>query len=351
MVSDSAIKPIKSDFEVAVGEKPASYREARDEALFETQDNQSKKGLIHQSINPLDNQGSNGEIVMISDGLNNESDGSTLLDSLKDLSKNKFFSKVLPSYANAFSIGANILSSLAHCVKLPKSLTKTADSLGEIGTKVFLFVNAIVNALEQSLEHHYLSAAGYFFDSLIASLVPQDKIYLAHGFSTGTYTLANCLSVVNGRSKFTGFLDHAKHVATGMLKTVKNIFSTKVLKNIFLSETSLPGIVGALMCFGGASSWLLTGATKIPTLLRDFGGIFKAAERLNPGHFVNGRQNYFFSGLLAILGAISDFVGERDKDLKAILTPLSLALDGHSKYILRKAQNTELNGVSKAKKV
>jgi hypothetical protein len=62
-------------------------------------------------------------------------------------------------------------------------------------------------------------------------------------------------------------------------------------------------------------------------------------EQAHPGHYQAGRKFYFYSGLGLIGGTISDLLSKLLPYYKKSLVPLSLAIDGFGRYLLRVSHN------------
>lgn len=236
------------------------------------------------------------------------------------------------------SIFGNLAAAAAHVFHPSEQVKKYADKLGVVGTKIFLISNGAINVLEQLLKRNYLSCLGYGVDIIVGALCSHSKTYLARGSASGTYTLANSLSVINKKDTFTSFQDHLDHVVLGLKRSWKN-FTKNPFKNLQSSENAMFGVLSGVLTNLGVLSWLTTGNEKIGTLIRDIGGIFMDLEQANPGHLNAGRKFYFASGIGLMGGTVSDFFAKMVPSTKKVLVPLSLMIDGIGRYLLRISQN------------
>ena len=99
------------------------------------------------------------------------------------------------------------------------------------------------------------------------------------------------------------------------------------------------GTFGGLVSNLGAWSWIVSKKDKLPTLLRDLGGILMDFEQINMGHYKAGKKNYFFSGVSLIIGTGFDLIGKFVPAFREISTPLTFMADGFGRYLLRLHQN------------
>lgn len=260
-------------------------------------------------------------------------------DKLRTLIKDPLLNTVLPDISSMFSVVGNLAASLAHFGNFPEKAKYYADLLGAFGTKLFLFVNATINTIEQLSRNNYLSAFGYFLDNIIAAVIPQEHTFLARGLSSGTYHLSYSLGLANGnKAKFVDFDDHNSHIIKALKKTFQNLFSKDLLNNVFKSDNAISGVLGGIFSIFGVIVWPFLGK-KTATFLRDLGGSLKSANYINPGHIYEGRRLYFLSGVLQVAAALSDFCSSMFSKTRSYMVPVSLGFDGLAKYILRQSVN------------
>lgn len=244
----------------------------------------------------------------------------------------------LPELANWISILGNSASSFANMIPVTKKLKNLGTKLGDLGTKAFLYANGITNTVEQLNNKNYLSAFGYFLENVVAAFVDQSKVFLARGFVAGPYTLANALTQVTGRSKFSSFGDHLQHIGEGLRKS--GVFLAKdFFGSLKSSKTGLLSTLSGIMMLSGSVLWKLTGMERLGATFRDFGGLMQDVEQIKPGHRQK-KPNYYISGWGVTLGTIFDYWSKWQTNLKGALVPLSLLFDGIGRYFLRRAQNS-----------
>ncbi|MDA1020808.1 MAG: hypothetical protein O2962_04585 [Cyanobacteria bacterium] len=260
-------------------------------------------------------------------------------DQIRELIKDPLLNTILPDISSMFSFVGNAASATAHLFNVSDKAKHFSDIFGVFGTKLFLFVNATINTLEQITRNNYLSAFGYFLDNIIAAVVPQEHTFLARGLSSGTYHLSYSLGIANGnKAKFNDFKDHNEHLGQALKNTFTNLFTQDFKSNFFKSGNALPGILGGFFSILGVIVWPLFGK-KTATFMRDIGGSLKSTNYINPGHFVEGRRLYFLSGIMQCGAALADFCSSMFLKSKSYMVPISLGLDGMAKYILRQSVN------------
>ena len=258
---------------------------------------------------------------------------------LHEIIQDPLISKIMPDIASMFSVAGNVASAVANFFNVSDTTKHYSDLFGSFGTKLFLFVNATINTLEQLMRNNYLSAFGYFLDNLIAIFVPQEHTFLARGLSSGTYHLSYSLGIANGsRAKFNDLKDHNIHLKQALTKTWQNLFNKDVFSSFFDSNNSMSGVLGGFLSIVGVASWPLLGK-KAATFLRDLGGTLKSSNYINPGHIFEGRRLYFLSGILQCTAALADFCSSMFSKTKSFMVPVSLGMDGLAKYILRQSVN------------
>lgn len=237
------------------------------------------------------------------------------------------------------SIFGNGAAVVANMFRLPEAVQNFANSFGKFGTKAFLILNGAINVLEYLLKFDLLGALGHFNDVIIGSTVPHDHIYLDRGTASGTYTLSNSFSIINGNDSFKSPMDHIEQSFKALKKTYHNFMSKDVLKNLADSNNAMLGVVAGILSNFGALTWLVTGREKLATVIRDFGGFLIDLEQAHPGHLKNGKKFYFASGLGLVGGTISDFLAKMLPSYRNALVPLSLCIDGVGRYLLRMSHN------------
>lgn len=268
---------------------------------------------------------------------------------LQGLSKNNIISKVLPDLANALSIGGNAFSAATNLLGFSDKIKKFSNFVGSVGTKFFLYVNSAVNTVEQVLKGNYLSAFGYFLDSVIAAIANAADMFKDRGVSSGTYHTSNGLCVKNKRDEFLSFDDHIKHIGESLKKSKKDFFSKNIIKNFLNSENSMYAISGGLLSILGGAMWIFA-RSPLGGRIREIGGLLKSLEQVNFGHWRKGRKNYFFSGLAMVAATVCDYLSDKVPKLKQVFVSSSLGLDGYAKYLLRLSQNSgELSKGEKSK--
>lgn len=258
---------------------------------------------------------------------------------LKQITEHFVIKNLIPEAANFLSIFGNAASAFAHIFDSSKAVKNFADSFGKFGTKAFLILNGAINFLEYLLKFDLLGALGHFNDIVVGLFAPQDHTYLDRGTASGTYTLANSLSIINGNDHFNSAGEHFKHIMSGLKKTYHNFVSKDILTNLANSNNAMLGVVAGILTNLGALTWLVTGKEKLGTALRDFGGILIDLEQAHLGHLKNGKKFYFASGLGLIGGTISDFLAKMLPYYRDTFVPLSLCIDGIGRYLLRMSHN------------
>jgi len=245
----------------------------------------------------------------------------------------------IPEFANFFSIIGNSTSAFANILNLSDGVKKFCDGFGRIGTKVFLILNGVINSLEYFSKKNLLGAFGHSLDIIVGSLSSHDHTYLDRGNAVGLYTYANTLCNMNGKDKFETFSDHFKHLKEGLKKSYGYVFSRDFFKNFQDANKGMFGILSGVLCNVGSLLWHFTGNEKLATILRDGGGFLVDLEQSHPGHWANGRKFYFASGLGLVGGTICDLLAKLLPYYKKSLVPLSLAIDGFGRYLLRISHN------------
>jgi hypothetical protein len=258
---------------------------------------------------------------------------------LQQITDHFVIKKFIPEAANFLSIFGNAASAIAHRYNFSDTVKSFADSFGKFGTKAFLILNGAINMLEYLLKFDLLGAFGHFNDIVVGFFVPQDHTYLDRGTASGTYTLANSLSIINGDDKFKSVGDHFKHILEGLKKTYHNFVSKEIFTNLADSNNAMIGVIASIMTNVGALTWLVTGKEKFATALRDLGGIMIDFEQAHPGHLKNGKKFYFASGLGLIGGTVFDFLSKMLPSHRDTFVPLSLCIDGIGRYLLRMSHN------------
>lgn len=257
---------------------------------------------------------------------------------------NPVVTKIFPDIMNWLNIGGNALSLATHAFGFSDGAKNIAKKIGSMTTKSFMIANSVINIVERCYSKNFLSALGYLNDIFIAGTVEQDDTYLARGTASGTYNMANSLAMSVGKKKFSSVDDHVVSTFKAFSKFFKNLFSRDVIKNFLNHENGMWAIFGGIFSNIGAFSWLFSGKTKIPTLVRDVAGVMMDIEQLNPGHLKAGQKNYFFSGLSLAVGTIADLFTRLTPQFKDMLVPLTFIFDGFGRHLLRLHQNErELN--------
>ncbi len=257
---------------------------------------------------------------------------------VKDIIANPWFHKILPDMSNMCSVLGNLGSAFAHMMNASSGLKAVADTVASFGTKFFLYVNATIKTLEELSRHNYLVAFGYFLDNLVATFIPQEHTFMARGVSSGIYHAGYSLNMLNQKVKFKDLNDHWNHLKTSSGLLMNKIFDKDVFKNIFSSDNAIPGAVGGLLNILGVAVWPLFGK-RTAAWIRDIGGLIKAGGYANPDNVRKGRNLLFVSGLMQVGAAIADFLGSHIGKMRSITVPISLGLDGFSKYIQRQSVN------------
>lgn len=257
---------------------------------------------------------------------------------IKKIINDPWCHSILPDVSNMCSVLGNACSALAHIVKVPDNVRAVADVLASFGTKFFLYVNATIKTLEELSRHNYLVALGYFMDNIIATFIPQEHTFLARGVSSGTYHGGLSLNLLNDKIKFKNFSEHFQHLKDSIKLVVNKLWNEKSFGHILSSDNAIPGVLGGVLSALGVVVWPLFGK-KAATIVRDIGGIIKAANYANPDNLHNGRKLYFSSGMMQMGAAVADFLGGHFNQTRSFMVPISLGLDGFSKYILRQSIN------------
>lgn len=245
----------------------------------------------------------------------------------------------IPEAAHFLSIIGNGTAAVANIFNLNDGVKKFADNFGRVGTKIFLVLNGMINSLEYFHKKNFLGAIGHAIDIFVGSFSSHDHTYLDRGNAVGLYTYANTLCNMNGRDRFKSFSDHAAHLREGLNKSVKNVFSKDFFANFGDANKGMFGIFSGVLCNLGSIVWHITGNEKLGTVIRDFGGFLVDLEQAHPGHWNAGRKFYFASGLGLIGGTVCDLLSKLLPYYKKSLVPLSLAIDGFGRYLLRMSHN------------
>jgi hypothetical protein len=260
---------------------------------------------------------------------------------------NPVVTKIFPDIMNWLNISGNVLSFVSHAFDFNPGLKLFSKKIGSLTTKAFMISTSVINIVERCYSKNFLSALGYLNDILIAGTVAQDDTYLARGTASGTYNMANSLAMSVGKKNFNSIDDHFSSTVKAFSKFFKNLFSKDLVKNFLNHENGMWAILGGLGANLGAVSWLFSGKTQIPTLIRDVAGVMMDIEQLNPGHLKQGRKNYFFSGLSLAVGTIADLFTRLTPAYKDLLVPTTFIFDGIGRHLLRLHQNErELKGAS-----
>jgi hypothetical protein len=254
---------------------------------------------------------------------------------LGDFLGNEHIKNTLPKFLNIFSILGNSASAVANIYNLSDGIKSFSDAFGKFGTKIFLILNGLINSLEYLNKNNFLGAFGHSLDIIIGLFSSHDKTYLNRGNPVGIYTYANTICNMNGKDTFTSFSDHLDHVKEGLLKSYKYTFSKDILKNLKDANKGVLGTLSAILCNLGSLLFHATGLEKEATLTRDGGGFLVDLEQSHIGHLFNGRIFYFLSGLGLVGGTICDLLAKIKPQYKKSLVPLSLAIDGFGRYLLR----------------
>lgn len=303
---------------------------------------QSTSNLFNDSLKT----GSNSGAFLLHNAKKHSSTKTDYREKISELINDPLLNTILPDISSMFSFVGNLAAASAHFFDVPEKVKYFSDIFGVFGTKLFLFVNATINTLEQLVKNNYLSALGYFLDNVIAAIVPQRHTFLARGLSSGTYHLSYSLNLANKKGSFRDLKDHNEHIKLALKKTTMNLFSKNCLANFFKSDNAISGVLGGLMSISGVVLWPFLGK-KFATLIRDIGGTIKSSNYINPGHILGGRRLYFISGILQTGAALADFVSSHFQKSKSYMVPVSLGLDGLAKYILRQSDNKgEIAGVA-----
>lgn len=253
--------------------------------------------------------------------------------------KNKMVRKVFPDMMNWLNISGNAFSLASSVLGFAEAPKKFAQTIGALSTKSFLIATAVINIVERVYAKNFLSALGYFNDILVASFVGQDHMYLARGTASGTYNMANALSIANNKFKFANIEDHLKHLATGYKNFFANLFSPNVISNFLNSKNAMFAIFGGLFANIGALTWIFSGQDKLATTVRDIAGVVMDVEQLNPGHLKSGYKNYFWSGVTLAVGTMCDWLAKIIPGSKNVFVPLTFIIDGVGRHLLRLHQN------------
>ncbi len=246
--------------------------------------------------------------------------------------------KILPDISNMCSVLGNACSAAAHLSHVSPGLKTIADTVASVGTRFFLYVNATIKTLEELARHNYLVALGYFLDNFIATFISQEHTFMARGVSSGIYHGGYSFNMLNQKIKFKDFAEHTEHLKISFKLLLQKIFDKNVFKNIFSSDNAIPGALGGFLNILGVIIWPLFGK-QTAALVRDVGGLIKAGGYANPDNLHKGRTLLFVSGLMQVVAAIADFVGSHSPKLRSVMVPISLGLDGFSKYVQRQSVN------------
>jgi len=254
---------------------------------------------------------------------------------------NKLVRKVVPDMINVFNIFANGTGLLGEFVGFHKPAQQAVKHIAGAATKGFMLLNSFINIVERVFSKNYLSAFGYFNDILVASFVSFDNMYLARGFASGTYNIANALTIANKRQNFNSLEDHAQHILKASGKFLNNLFSKNVVKNFLNYENAMFATVGGILSNIGPAMWCLGSPMPLATAFRDVGGVMMDVEQLTPGHLNSGRKHYFWSGASLAAGTVFDFLSRTVKSQKEKFLYLTFIFDGIGRHLLRLHQNTE----------
>ncbi len=252
---------------------------------------------------------------------------------------NKMVRKVFPDIMNWLNISGNAFSLASSVLGFAEAPKKFAQTIGALSTKSFLIATAVINIVERIYAKNFLSALGYFNDILVASFVGQDHMYLARGTASGTYNMANALSIANNKFKFANIEDHLKHLGVGYKKFFANLFSPNVISNFLNSKNAMFAIFGGMFANLGALTWIFSGQDKLATTVRDIAGVVMDVEQLNPGHLKSGYKNYFWSGVTLAIGTMCDWLAKIIPGSKNVFVPLTFIIDGVGRHLLRLHQN------------
>lgn len=252
---------------------------------------------------------------------------------------NKLVADIFPQVANAVNIGANSFSLLAQFMGLGDGVKKVTKNIAEASVKAFMICNSVTNFVERIYSKNFLMAMGFANDIGIAGLVGLDNLYLARGMASGTYNAAEALNRSRNKDSFKSLDEHVRHVFKALVSLGKNFFSKDILKNFQNSDKAMYASVGGILANLGTGLWMLSGQTKIPTIIRDVGGVMMDVEQLNLGHLRKGHKNYFFSGVALLVGTVADFMQRCMPKYKDIFVPLTFIGDGLGRHLLRLHQN------------
>jgi hypothetical protein len=258
--------------------------------------------------------------------------------SIKKVIRDPWCHSILPDISNLCSVFGNAGSALSHLIKVPDNIRILADTIASFGTKFFLYTNATIKTLEELSRHNYLVAFGYFMDNLIATFIPQEYTFLARGVSSGTYHGGLALNMLNNKIKFKNFSEHLLHLKDSFKMLITKVLDKNIFNNLFVSNNAIPGAIGGLLSVLGVVIWPLFGR-KAGTIVRDIGGLIKAGNYANPDNLRQGRNLLFSSGLMQIFSLVADCCGGQFKSTRSYMVPISLGLDGFSKYIQRQSIN------------
>ena len=245
----------------------------------------------------------------------------------------------IPDASHFLSIIGNGVAAVANIFDLSESTKKFADKFGYFGTKIFLVLNGFINSMEYLHKKNLLGAVGHFLDVIVGIGAPHDHVYLDRGNPVGIYTYANTISHMNGKGEFSTFTEHFDHVKEGLKKSAQNLFTKDFFRNFTDVNKGMMGILAGILCNTGAVIWHTTGMEKLATIIRDFGGFLVDLEQAHPGHYAAGHKFYFYSGLGLIGGTVCDLLSKLLPYYKKSLVPLSLAIDGFGRYLLRVSHN------------
>lgn len=246
---------------------------------------------------------------------------------------------VLPAIGNAAALVLNGISAYSNTFGVDKKFNKLASKLGSAGTKLYLITNGTINFLEQLLTKNYLLSIGNFCDNIVAAFVPQNQIYLARGIPQGLFSIANSLSILNGKNEFNSLEEHYDHIVSGLKKSVKLLFS-KPLEAIASAKTGLLGTLSGALMILGFFTWKVTGSEKIGASLRDFGGLMMDLEMAKPHHLTGDKKRpfYFATGISYIFGTFCDYLSKFYPKHKDKLVPLGFFTDVIARNLLRVSQ-------------
>lgn len=245
----------------------------------------------------------------------------------------------IPDASHFLSIFGNGIAAVANIFDLSAGVKNFCDKFGYFGTKIFLVLNGFINSLEYLHKKDLLGAIGHSLDVIVGIGAKHEHMYLDRGNPVGIYTYANTIRHMNNKKKFETFTEHFEHVKEGIHKSYNNIFSKNFFRNFLDVDKGMFGIFSGILCNIGAIIWHTTGMERFATIVRDFGGFLVDLEQAHPGHYRAGHKFYFYSGLGLMGGTGCDLLAKLFPYYKKSLVPLSLAIDGFGRYLLRVSHN------------